>query len=47
MAEQKYELKVGDKAPEFRLPASDGRELGPGDFQSKTNLILFFVREYI
>ena len=47
MAEQKHELSVGEKAPDFRLPASDGSEHGPGDFQSKNNLILFFVREFV
>ena len=47
MAEQGQEIKIGSLAPDFHLPASDGRELGPGDYRSKSNLILFFIREFV
>ena len=40
------ELKVGARAPEFRLPASDGREVGLADYRDKAIVVLFFVREY-
>ncbi len=39
-------LSIGASAPEFRLPASTGGEIGMADFRSKNNLYLFFVREY-
>ncbi len=39
-------LEVGSSAPEFRLPASTGPEIGVADFRSKSSLYLFFVREY-
>jgi peroxiredoxin len=47
VAEQGLKLTAGLAAPDFHLPASDGRELGPGDFRSKSNLILFFIREFV
>ena len=40
------ELSVGSRAPEFRLPANDGREVGLADYRDKANVVLFFVREY-
>jgi peroxiredoxin len=39
--------KSGSIAPDFQLPASDGREIRLSDFQGKNHVILFFVREYI
>jgi peroxiredoxin len=39
-------LEVGSPVPEFRLPASTGDEVGIADYRGKSNLILFFVREY-
>ncbi|MEJ2264683.1 MAG: hypothetical protein P8X95_14655 [Anaerolineales bacterium] len=39
-------LEVGSRVPEFRLPASNGDEIGIIDYQGKSNLVLFFVREY-
>jgi peroxiredoxin len=38
---------IGSIAPDFQLPASDGREIRLSDFQGKNNVVLFFVREYI
>ncbi len=40
------EADLGSAAPDFRLPASNGEEIGLGDFQEKANVVLFFVREY-
>jgi peroxiredoxin len=39
--------RPGSIAPDFQLPASDGREIRLSDFQGKSNVVLFFVREYI
>ncbi|HEU5162353.1 MAG TPA: redoxin domain-containing protein, partial [Thermoanaerobaculia bacterium] len=36
-----YEPKVGELAPEFRLPSTDGKEVSIKDFKGK-NLILYF-----
>jgi peroxiredoxin len=43
---QNAELTAGSPAPDFRLSASDGREVGLADFRSKSNVYLFFVREF-
>jgi len=40
------ELRIGDPAPDFRLPASTDGEIGLGDYRGKVNVVLFFVREY-
>ncbi len=40
------ELKVGSPAPDFKLPASTGDEVGLTDYRGKANVILFFVREH-
>lgn len=45
-ADQSSELAVGDLAPEFRLPASDGREIALSDYRGKAHVVLFFVRAY-
>ena len=36
-----YEPKVGELAPEFRLPSTDGKEVSIKDFKGK-NIILYF-----
>ena len=41
MADEKKVLKEGDKAPDFRVPADDGKPVSLGDFRGK-NLILYF-----
>jgi peroxiredoxin Q/BCP len=38
------QLTVGQKVPSFRLPAAQGGELGPGDYEGRRNLILFFAK---
>ena len=40
------ELGVGSRAPDFRLPSNRGNEIGLTDYLEKSNVILFFVREY-
>ncbi len=38
--------KIGSLAPDFTLPTYDGREITLSSFRGKSNVILFFVREY-
>lgn len=38
------ELKVGNKAPEFRLKADDGREIALSGLRGKRVLIYFFPK---
>ncbi len=40
------EAKIGSHAPDFHLPATNGREIGLSDFRNKSNVVLFFVREF-
>lgn len=40
------EAKIGARAPDFTLPTHDGREVTLSSFRGKSNVILFFVREY-
>ncbi len=40
MSEKK--LKVGEKAPEFSLPSSDGRKISLKDFRGKKPVVLYF-----
>lgn len=40
------EVSVGSRAPEFRLSAQDGREIGLADYRGRAPVVLFFVREY-
>lgn len=35
-------LDVGDKAPEFALPASSAKEIKLSDFAGKKSVVLFF-----
>lgn len=37
-------LKVGDKAPDFRLLSDSGAKLGLKDFEGKTLVLYFFPR---
>jgi peroxiredoxin Q/BCP len=37
-------LKTGDKAPEFRLPADDGKEISLSDFRGKNVILYFFPK---
>jgi len=38
------QLAVGQKVPSFRLPAAQGGEIGPEDYEGRRNLILFFAK---
>ena len=40
------EAKIGSYAPDFRLPATNGEQIGLFDFRGKSSIVLFFVREY-
>ncbi len=37
-------VKVGDKAPEFRLQADDGSEVALGDLRGKRVILYFFPK---
>jgi thioredoxin-dependent peroxiredoxin len=37
-------LMVGDKAPDFRLKADDGKEVSLVDFRGKRVLLFFFPK---
>ncbi len=37
-------LKQGDNAPEFRLPADDGREIALADLRGKPVVLYFFPK---
>ena len=39
-------LTVRSPAPEFKLPASTGGEIGLSNFRDKNNVYLFFVRDF-
>ncbi len=41
------DAKIGSYAPDFRLPATNGNEIALSDFRGKSNLVLFFVREFL
>lgn len=38
------QLKVGDKAPEFRLKADDGQEIALADLRGKHVVLYFFPK---
>jgi peroxiredoxin len=39
-------VEVGSIVPDFHLPSGLGKDIGPGDYRGKANLVLFFVREF-
>jgi peroxiredoxin Q/BCP len=36
------ELKVGDRAPDFRLPTADGAQVSLADYKGRQPVLLFF-----
>ncbi len=40
------EVELNAAAPDFRLPASSGGEIGLSDYRDHKGVVLFFVREY-
>jgi peroxiredoxin len=40
------ELSIGSKAIDFSLKDSKGNEVTLSSFRGKTNIYLFFIREY-
>ncbi len=38
--------KIGDRAPQFRLPAADGKTVDLKDYAGKKKVILVFYRGY-
>ena len=38
-------LAVGRKAPEFKLPGSDGKDVALSDFQGKTVVLYFYPKD--
>lgn len=41
------DLTIGSLAPEFKLPANNSTEIALADYRGKSNVYLFFVREFI
>lgn len=42
LATQTTTLKVGDRAPDFELPAHDGRQISLGGLRGKRVVLAFF-----
>ena len=40
------DTKIGSLAPDFKLMASNDQETTLSSFRGKSNVVLFFVREY-
>ncbi len=40
------ETEVGSPAPDFKLTSNDRRQIGLTEYQGKSHVVLFFVREY-
>ncbi len=40
------EAEISFPAPDFKLTANDGRQIGLTEYHGKSHVVLFFVREY-
>ncbi len=40
------ELNIGLPAPDFRLTSTTGGEINLSDYQNKSHVVLFFIREF-
>ena len=40
-----YEPRIGDRAPDFRLPSTEGKDLGLKDFKGKTVVLYFYPKD--
>ena len=40
------EAKIGSIAPDFKLTASNDQEISLSEFRGKSNVVLFFIREF-
>jgi len=38
-----FTLQIGDKTPDFELPATDGKTYSPDDFKAARTLVVFFT----
>ncbi|MFL6538442.1 MAG: redoxin family protein, partial [Chthoniobacterales bacterium] len=38
-----FTLQIGDRAPDFRLPGTDGKTYAPSDFEDDPVLVVFFT----
>jgi peroxiredoxin len=45
-ADDSMNAKIGAIAPDFKLTASDDREIRLSDFRGEKNVVLFFIREF-
>ena len=47
LSEQEFqELLIGTNAPDFKLAAGTGKEISLSDYQGKSHVVLFFIREF-
>lgn len=42
-----FQVTEGNQAPDFRLAASTGGKISLSDYRGKSNVVLFFVREFV
>jgi len=40
------DAKIGSLAPDFKLMASNNQEISLSSFRGKSNVVLFFIREF-
>jgi cytochrome oxidase Cu insertion factor (SCO1/SenC/PrrC family) len=42
-----HELRIGLPAPDFTLTSGAGNRISLSDYKGKTNVVLFFIREFV